>query len=207
MRLGLITDVHNDARRLSLALNALRASGVDQVITMGDTFDPLAKSEGIAEAVELLEEHKVIGVWGNHDICLCDEIPELYLQRFPEPMFRYLESIRPRLEIEHIIFSHREVYVDRHDVVELWDLNGEEIDHLARAQKALTDQRYSRQLFVGHYHQWMAFASSGPLDWKGTESLKLSLDQRYFIVVAAVCDGWCATLDTDNQVLEPIRLD
>ena len=55
MRLGLITDVHNDSQRLKLVLNALRASGVEQVITMGDTFDPMAKSEGIAEAVELLE--------------------------------------------------------------------------------------------------------------------------------------------------------
>jgi hypothetical protein len=125
----------------------------------------------------LLEEHKVIGVWGNHDICFCEEIPEFYLQRFPEPMFRYLQSMQPRLEIERMLLSHREVYVDPYDVVELWDFNGEEIDNLARAQKALTGERYSRQ-FVGHYHQWLALDSSGALDWRGTEPLKPARTKR-----------------------------
>jgi hypothetical protein len=68
-------------------------------------------------------------------------LPEFYLQRFPGPMFRYLESIQPRLEIERMLFSHREVYVDPHDVVELWDFHGEKIDNWARAQTALNDQR------------------------------------------------------------------
>jgi len=38
---------------------------VDQIITIGDTFDLVAEQDGIAEAVELLVEHQVTGVWGN----------------------------------------------------------------------------------------------------------------------------------------------
>jgi hypothetical protein len=34
--------------------------------------------------------------------------------------------------------------------------------------------------------------------------LKLTPGERYLVVVAAMCDGWCALLDTDRGELEPI---
>jgi len=206
MKLGLITDIHNDAVRLRLALKALRAAKVDQIITIGDTFDPVAEQDGIAEAIELLVEHEVTGVWGNHDYRFCRAILKSFRRRYPEAMFEYLKTFKPRLVIERMLFSHREGYVNPYDVAELWDYNSEHLDYLARSQRALADQRYFRQ-FVGHYHQWLAFDSSGQLDWQGTEPLKLSPDRHYFIVVAAVCDGWCATFDTEKQLLVPICLD
>jgi hypothetical protein len=40
--------------------------------------------------------------------------------------------------------------------------------------------------------------------WAGAEPLRFEPGQRYFVVVAAVCDGWCGILDTDQGQLEPL---
>jgi len=176
---------------------------VDQILTIGDTFDPMAETAGITEVVKLLSDRKVIGVWGNHDYGFCREIPECYIQRYPAAMFDYLKSIGPSLVLGQMHFSHREVFVDPFDPIQLWDLTGEEIDNLMRAKQALLDDRYKLQ-FVGHYHDWMAFDQTGQLDWNGDRKLQFHPNQRYFVVVAAVRDGWCAMLDTHEQCLEPI---
>lgn len=208
--LGLVTDIHNDAIRLRRALELLADHKVDQIITIGDTFDPLAKSEGIAEVAELLMECKAVGVWGNHDYIFCRETPEDYYDRYPATLFEHLKRVGPAFvqrdtDIGDLHFSHREHDVDPYDPLALWDLTGEEIDNPERAQRALNSSIYAAQ-FVGHYHAWMAFDCRGQIDWSGQEPLQLETAQRYFIVVAAVCDGWCAVLNDEQRVLIPMRL-
>ncbi len=204
MKIGLITDVHNDVVRLRNALEIFSLRGVDQILTIGDTFDPMKEPDGILEIAQLLSDRKVIGVWGNHDYCFCREIPECYIARYPSAMFDYLKTIGPRIELGEMHFSHREVYVDPFDPIQLWDLTGEEIDNLDRAKRALREYSYRLQ-FVGHYHSWMAFDPTGQLDWNGNRKLQFKQNQRYFVVVAALRDGWCAVLDTNEQSLEPIE--
>ncbi len=204
MKIGLITDVHNDAVRLRNALDVFSLRGVDQILTIGDTFDPVVEPAGITEVARLLSDRNVIGVWGNHDYGFCREIPECYIARYPAAMFDYLKSIGPNIELGEMLFSHREVFVDPFDPIQLWDLTGEEIDNLERAQRALSEGSYKLQ-FVGHYHAWMAFDHTGQLDWNGNRKLKFHPNQRYFVVVAALRDGWCAALDTHDQSLEPIE--
>lgn len=121
---------------------------------------------GIAEIAQLLSDRKAIGVWGNHDYSFCREIPECYIARYPAAMFDYLKTIRPSIELGEMHFSHREVFVDPFDPIQLWDLTGEEIDNLERAQRALREDSHRLQ-FVGHYHSWMAFDQTGQLDLNG----------------------------------------
>jgi predicted phosphodiesterase len=83
MKLGLITDIHNDAIRLRQALELLADRKVDQIISIGDTFDPLADPAGMEEVAELLTAHRVHGVWGNHDFIFCRDTPKKYFKRYP----------------------------------------------------------------------------------------------------------------------------
>jgi len=50
------------------------------------------------------------------------------------------------------------------------------------------------------------FTPAGRVPWQGEGPFRYDNDQRYLTVVHAVCDGWCAMLDTGGDVLEPIRV-
>ena len=59
---------------------------------------------------------------------------------------------------------------------------------------------------VGHFHRWLAATPAGSLAWDGGGSLALDPGQRYLVVVAAVCDGWCAVFDSVRNVLIPCQI-
>jgi hypothetical protein len=63
-----------------------------------------------------------------------------------------------------------------------------------------------RVLFVGHFHRWLIFTPEGRLPWDGTAPVRLRPEERYLVVVGAVCDGWCALFDTGTRDLVPFRL-
>jgi hypothetical protein len=60
-----------------------------------------------------------------------------------------------------------------------------------------------RVVFTGHFHRWLAATPDGLLPWDGVRPLVLQQGRRYLIVVAAVCDGWCAVFDTASGELVP----
>ena len=63
-----------------------------------------------------------------------------------------------------------------------------------------------RILFAGHFHRWLAATPNGLLAWDGNGPIVLEPDQRHLVVVAAVCDGWCALFDTASNELVPCQL-
>ena len=65
MRIGLLADIHEDVEGLSSAIWTCRRAGVDRLLTLGDIFET---GERFAEAVDLLREADVGGVWGNHEL-------------------------------------------------------------------------------------------------------------------------------------------
>jgi hypothetical protein len=56
---------------------------------------------------------------------------------------------------------------------------------------------------VGHFHRWIAVTPEGPLSWGGEGPMRFDPGVRYLVVLGAVCDGWCATYDTEADVLVP----
>jgi predicted phosphodiesterase len=206
MRIGLVADIHNDADSLSRALAALNARGVDLLITLGDTCDVFLPDDGIVDVATILQQHHVIGVWGNHDFVLCRNVDDRYLTRFAgTPVLSYMAGMLPTLVVGDCHFSHLEPLGDPHDVAHLWSLNDKPFDliELAVPSFAAVDQRL---LFTGHYHRWWAATPDGILNWAGERPLELAMKQRYFVVVDAVLGGWCGWLDTDAGVLLPIRI-
>ena len=66
MRIGLLADIHEDVEALEAAIARCREAGVDCLVTLGDIFET---GEHFADAVDLLRDADVSGVWGNHEFC------------------------------------------------------------------------------------------------------------------------------------------
>jgi hypothetical protein len=198
MRIGLISDIHEDADGLRRALDSLRRAGSDRIVSLGDVCE---NGEGIVETCRLLDRAGVVGVWGNHDYGLCTS-PLDRLRRTFDP--RVLETMRrftPSLVIEDCRFAHIEPGRDPNDFGDLWNSDGPPVEpeRLSRMWSAVPESR----MFMGHLHRWFATTPEGACAWNGEQALALERGRRYLIVVGAVCDGCWALFDTTSGILVP----
>jgi hypothetical protein len=206
MLLGLVTDIHNHLAELAHALRLFRAYGVEQVVTLGDTCDPFAAFRGEEEVVTLLRAVGAIGVWGNHDMTLCRDVTTKVRANYAPSVLDFMGTLQPRLVIADCHCSHEEASIDPFDLLEMWTFWEGPLDLQARARLgfAATPERVQ---FVGHYHRWWAGSENEDLDWSGLEAITLAPERRYFVVLAAVAEGWCALYDTTSGLLRPLRCD
>jgi hypothetical protein len=200
MKLGILADIHEDAHNLGLALEHFRRAGVEQVVLLGDVVDT---GTNLSATVALLAGAGAIGVWGNHELGLCHEPGEQIRERYAGAVFDFMQTLRPRLELAGCLFSHG---------LPNWDATDPAIYYLGARPETAEGREGSFAAstqpvcFVGHYHRWLATTSQGRLAWDGTGPLLLEAGQRYLVVVAAVCDGWCAVFDTERWELIPCRV-
>jgi hypothetical protein len=54
----------------------------------------------LQETIAFLAEAGAVGVWGNHDLGLCHERDERFRKRYSRPLFDFMQTLRPRLELE-----------------------------------------------------------------------------------------------------------
>jgi len=206
MRIGLVTDIHNDADSLARALTALNARGVDLMVSLGDTCDVFLPDGGIVQVATMLQQQHALGVWGNHDFVLSRNVDSRYLSRYAgTPILDFMAGMLPTLVVGDCHFSHLEPLGDPHDVAHLWSLHDKPVDFVDMAAQSLAAVDH-RLLFIGHYHRWWAGSSAGSLKWAGDRPLKIAPNERYFVVVDAVLGGWCVWLDTDLGVLLPLHI-
>jgi calcineurin-like phosphoesterase family protein len=200
MRLGILAGIHEDVPKLTLALQHFRQQGVDQVVLLGDVFDT---GRHLRETVALLAEARVVGVWGNHDLGLCHEPEERVRERYAGPILDFMGTLLPRLELEGCLFTHGLPCWDATDpVVYYLGERPETAEGLASSFGA-SDHAVS---FTGHFHRWLAAAPEGRLAWDDDSPIRLQSHQRYLVTVAAVCDGWCAILDTTSREFLPHQI-
>ena len=204
MRIGIVTDVHDEAEKLALALGELRAEAVDAIVSLGDATDLFGVWDRADEVAALLAEAGVVGVWGNHDHGLCRDVRPEHRARFAPATLDYMASVRPTLELGGCHFSHVEPWLDAEDPANLWSFEGkpEDPDRLARSFAAIPH----RAAFIGHIHRWLAADEHGPLAWDWTTPLTVEPHHRYLVVVGPLFHGAFAVLDTERWVLEPRQL-
>lgn len=199
MRIGLLADIHEDVDALHESLAVLRRENVHQTVVLGDLF---YGGQRIEETAALLIEAGAVGVWGNHDLGLCHEPNPQFLARYPGWVFDFLRTLGPQREVGGCRISHGLPH---------WDATDPAVYYLADRPETPTGLANSfaasdcRVTFVGHFHRWLLATPEGILPWKGSESVFLSLQRRYLVVVAAVCEGWCAVYDTESGQLVPHR--
>ena len=102
MRLGLIGDVHAEDERLDVALRALAAANVDKILCTGDVVDGPGN---IDRTCELLAEHRVLTVRGNHDRWIRDDdmrtLPHAHRMTALGPRaIEVVKSLRPTLTVD-----------------------------------------------------------------------------------------------------------
>lgn len=197
MKLGLITDIHEDVEALEYALKQFEREQVDQVVVIGDLFE---RGERIRETCRLLSDARAIGVWGNHDFGLCvDQLPEQF-ERYGDAVLDFMSTLKPRLEIDNCSFTHIEPWLDPEDIADLWYFNGLPDSPLKLAR--IFDCSALRHYFVGHYHKWVLANREAIESWAGESPILLDND-RYFVTVGALCEGHFATFETRTHELRP----
>jgi len=198
MKLGIITDVHEHVEHLVAALATFEQVGVDQIVVLGDIF---LLGEKTDQTCKLLADNNVVGVWGNHDFDFCVDHESAVQEGFDKTAVDFLASLRPWLEIDGCHFSHVEPWLNPNDVVDLWHYEGppDTEEKVARIFNSVPN----RLMFAGHYHRWLLATPDGMSDWHGEGPIRLQPDGRYFVTLAALCDGNFATFDTDSGELKP----
>ncbi len=204
MRIGSVTDVHDEVEMLAAALAALRAEGVDAIVSLGDTSDLHGARQDVAGVAGLLERHGVLGVWGNHDHGLCRDVSADARAKFPAAALAYMATMRPRLELAGCHFTHVEPWLNPESIEDLWCFSGrpDEPDRFRKSFAAIPH----RVACIGHFHRWLAVTETGPLAWTGTTPLPFEPGRRYLVVVGPLFRGDFAVIDTDRWVLEPRSL-
>ena len=204
MKLGLITDIHEQVPELERALAELDRRGVDRILCIGDVVECGLR---LHETVAILAQRQIAGVWGNHDFGLCSHpsaLESTRRQQFTGPVLDYFATFQPSLEIEDCWLSHVEPWRDLNDVMGLWYFDG--IPDTPEKAARSFDACRQRVLFTGHMHRWLVARRDGVVAWNGVDPIKLEPPERYLVVVAAVCEGWCAMYDTTSFLLTPIGL-
>jgi hypothetical protein len=198
MRIGLLADIHEDVEGLRAAISLCRREGVDRLLTLGDIFET---GERFAETVDVLRDADVHGVWGNHEFALYAGRGDSVESQFDWRTLDYMKRLSARCEVEGVLLGHVLPCLDPTDVQQPWYV--ERAPTTAEAVARNFAAFPHRRMFVGHFHRWMAVTPEGPVDWRGESPMGMAADVRYLVVVAAVCNGWCAIYDTDTEVLTP----
>jgi hypothetical protein len=200
VRIGILADIHEDVENLATALDLLRKQFVDRIVVLGDLFET---GRRIGETVAILADAGAVGVWGNHDLGLCHQPDARVRARYAGPVFEYMQTLRPYLELDGCLFSHG---------LPCWDPTDPAIYYLGPRPETGEGRADAfaasacRIIFVGHFHHWLAATPEGTLVWDGSNPIVLDAGKRYLVVVAAVCNGWCAVFDTESAELVTYRL-
>jgi hypothetical protein len=201
MRIGLLADIHEDVERLGAAIARCRREGADRLYTLGDIYET---GKRFAQAVDLLRDADVAGVWGNHEFGLFAGRGDSVESLFDWRSLDYMHRLQARMEVDGVLLSHVLPCIDPTDVEQPWYV--ERAPETAEAAARNFAAFPHRRMFVGHFHRWLAVTPDGPLAWSGERPIRFDPDQRYLVVVAAVCDGWCAIYDTEADLLTPCDL-
>ncbi len=201
MRIGILSDIHEAVELLEVAIERLSREGVDRFVVLGDVFETGPRMD---ETVRLLESVGAFGVYGNHDFGLCVDPSGYVLDRFSRPTLAYMGTLLPRMELDGCFFAHREPWLDCSELTQIWHVDEEELPAEAIAKSF--DAVPHRMILIGHFHRWQAFIRQGPLPWEGPGPLVLPRQSPALVVVAAVCDGHAAILETRTRVLTPVDL-
>lgn len=64
IKLGILADIHGDLMGFQAALKLLQTHGVDQIVCAGDILD---RGSGADEIVNLIQQHRIACIKGNHE--------------------------------------------------------------------------------------------------------------------------------------------
>ncbi len=104
MKLGIITDIHEDAERLTIAINSLEKKGCNEIACLGDIsgfderFYSYRYSKNFSYCLDMIKSNCKIIIPGNHDLFHLSKLPK-YNTVFHFPNNWYQLSIDERKKL------------------------------------------------------------------------------------------------------------
>lgn len=116
MKLGFVSDIHEDVASLKKGLDVLHREDCDQIICLGDIigfsnpYYPYTKTKDANACIDLVRENCTIVVPGNHDLFSAGRIPSYNAGiEYPEDWFSMELSVRMDMMKGKIWFYENEV--------------------------------------------------------------------------------------------------
>src|SRR5581483_3642084 len=95
-----------------------------RVVSLGDAGDSFSPAGRASEVIRFLRQAYAVGVWGNHDINLCVDVPQKLRRQAGPAALEYMAGMQPQLVIAGCRFSHVEPWLDARQVKALWYFDG-----------------------------------------------------------------------------------
>jgi predicted phosphodiesterase len=160
-RVGVIGDVHTEADALQLALGHFAGMRLDRVVCTGDVPDGPLDARSVARCCELLQQHGVLTVSGNHDRWLQDgEMRDIVdatdPTELPTGVLRFLAALAPIAELDSVVgpvLVCHGMGADDMSGVQPFD-HGLALDENRALAAVLAERRY-RIVINGHTHRPM----------------------------------------------------
>lgn len=117
MKIAIITDIHEDKKRLDKTFKILESQNVDQIICLGDMvgfcvpFYPYLNSRDSNYVVDMIRQNCSDVVIGNHDLFALKKIPSNPLFfNYPENWYELEFDVRKKMSKEKIyLYEHNEL--------------------------------------------------------------------------------------------------
>ncbi len=140
MKLGFVSDIHEDVISLKKGFDALHREHCDQIICLGDIigfsnpYYPYTKTKDANACIDLIREHCTIVVPGNHDLFAVGRIPAYKAGiEYPDNWFNMELGVRMHFMKGKIWFYENEV------TPELTETNKQYLNALPEHQILTTD--------------------------------------------------------------------
>jgi len=154
-KLGLIGDVHAEHERLETAITCLLEAGADTLLCTGDLCDGPGNLE---RCIELLKQHNVICVRGNHDRWMLDDrvrhIDDAHLrEKLSKETLTYLGTLPTQVNVATsagpLLLCHGML---DNDLAKVWPGSERMPPERSKGLDKLISQGSHRLLVNGHMH-------------------------------------------------------
>ena len=99
MRIGVISDVHNNYKALCRVLEDMEQNSVDRIISLGDN---IGYGQEPCEVMQLIKDRQILSTLGNHELALLDQDYRLRFRGVALKAIQYTEKLLPREDVEFI---------------------------------------------------------------------------------------------------------
>lgn len=160
-RVGVIGDVHTESGALRVALDHFASLSLDRVLCTGDVADGPLDAPHVVACCELLQQHRVLTISGNHDRWLQDgemrDVPDATdPAELPSPVLSFLGGLPATAELDsplgRVLLCHG-IGDDDMSGVQPFD-HGLALERNAALSVLLSENRY-RFVINGHTHRPM----------------------------------------------------
>lgn len=151
MKYAILGDIHANLCALEGVLAAIDAEGADRIVSVGDVVGYGAAPK---EAIDLLREHGVIVVKGNHDAACVGEIDPAYFNPYARAAVDWTRAVLERVDLAWLAALPLTVELEHCQVSHGTLAHPERFDYIQTVEDAVPslDELTRLVCFVGHTH-------------------------------------------------------